>query len=153
MEALIDFLPGFDGASGGSKIHLVIQSKLRLSPRLLRCLSWPGDVWAIISQHVIWFTELLFSLSGKQSPKVMKNMQQNATGDRLTRVIDLVDDYGWNQGFLINVGDVTLGFTWSGPWSWETTTSRGKNWCGHFPKRCLKRTSKRFFGFNCIQEK
>eukprot|EP00435_Cladocopium_sp_Y103_P072005 s192_g39.t1 len=37
---------------------------------------------------------------------VMKNVKQSTNSDRLSRVIDLVDDYGWNRGFLINVGDV-----------------------------------------------
>lgn len=37
---------------------------------------------------------------------VMKNLKQSTPSDRLSRVIDLVDDYGWNRGFLINVGDV-----------------------------------------------
>eukprot|EP00438_Fugacium_kawagutii_P017990 Skav229940 [mRNA] locus=scaffold4282:66813:68629:+ [translate_table: standard] len=42
---------------------------------------------------------------------VMKNLREKppADQDRLSRAIDLVDDYGWNHGFLINVGDVTLG--------------------------------------------
>ena len=44
----------------------------------------------------------------------MKNLKESAPSDRLSRVIDLVDDYGWNQGFLINVGDVKLGYSSEG---------------------------------------
>ena len=41
----------------------------------------------------------------------MKNLKQSTPSDCLSRVIDLVDDYGWNRGFLINVGDVKLGYS------------------------------------------